>query len=48
MGGHRALEFRLDVFNVFDTVIITNRQNQIQHNSPTDLTLRNSQTLADG
>jgi len=48
MGGNRALEFRLDVFNVFNTVIITNRQNQIQYNSPTDLTLRNSQTLADG
>ena len=29
MGGNRALEFRLDVFNVFNTVIITNRQNQI-------------------
>jgi hypothetical protein len=48
MGGNRALEFRLDVFNVFDTVIITNRQNQIQFNSPTDLTIRNSQTLANG
>ena len=48
MGGTRNLEFRLDVFNVFNTVIITNRQNQVQYNSPTDLSLRNSQTLADG
>jgi hypothetical protein len=48
MGGTRTLEFRLDVFNVFDTIIITNRQNQVQYNSPTDLSLRNSQTLANG
>ncbi len=48
MGGNRVLEFRLDVFNVFDTVIITGRQNQIQYNSPTDLTVRNPQTLANG
>ena len=48
MGGNRTLEFRLDVFNVFDTVIYTGRSNQIQYNSPTDLTIRNSQTLADG
>ena len=48
MGGNRTLEFRLDVFNVFDTVIYTNRQAQIQYVSPTDLTIRNSQTLANG
>ena len=48
MGGNRRLEFRLDVFNVFNTVIYTNRQSQIQYNSPTDLTIRNSQTLANG
>jgi len=48
MGGARILEFRLDVFNAFNTVVINGRQGQIQYNSPTDLTLRNSQTLADG
>ena len=48
MGSGRRLEFRLDVFNLFNTAIIDNRQNQIQFNSPTDLTIRNSQTLADG
>jgi hypothetical protein len=48
MGGNRALEFRLDVFNVFNNVVYTNRQAQVQYNSPTDLTLRNSQTLASG
>ena len=48
MGGGRRLEFRLDVFNAFNTVVITNRQNQIQFNSPTDLTIRNAQFQADG
>ena len=45
--GGQSLEFRLDVFNAFNTVVITGRQTQIQYNSPTDLTIRNSQTLAD-
>jgi len=48
MGGGQSLQFRLDVFNAFNTVVITGRQNQVQYNSPTDLTIRNSQTLADG
>jgi hypothetical protein len=48
IGGGQSLQFRLDVFNAFNTVVITGRQNQIQYNSPTDLTVRNSQTLADG
>ena len=48
MGGNRTLEFRLDVFNLFDTVIYTSRNASISYNSPTDLTVRNSQTLADG
>ncbi|MBI3262266.1 MAG: carboxypeptidase regulatory-like domain-containing protein [Acidobacteria bacterium] len=48
VGGDRRLELRLDLFNAFNTVVITGRQAQIQYNSPTDLTIRNSQTLADG
>ena len=48
MGGNRTLEFRLDVFNVFDTVIYDQRNQNVSYNSPTDLTVRNSQTLADG
>ena len=48
MGGSRMLEFRLDVFNVFNNVVYTGRVNTVQYNSPTDQTLRNSQTLADG
>ena len=44
----RQLQFRLDVFNAFNTVVINARQAQVQYNSPTDQTLRNSQFLADG
>jgi hypothetical protein len=47
-GGSRQLQLRLDAYNVFNTAIITNRRNQIQYNSPTDQTIRNSQYLADG
>ena len=48
VGGARQLQFRLDVFNAFNAVVINARQTQIQYNSPTDLTIRNSQFLADG
>jgi hypothetical protein len=48
LGGARQLQFRLDVFNAFNAVVINNRQTQIQYNSPTDLTVRNPQYLADG
>ncbi len=48
MGGARQLQFRLDVFNAFNTVVINGRNTQIQYNSPTDLTVRNAQYLADG
>ena len=48
MGGNRTFEFRLDVFNLFDTVIYDQRNQNVTYVSPTDLTVRNSQTLADG
>jgi hypothetical protein len=48
IGSSRALEFRLDLFNAFNTVVISNRNAEIQYVSPTNLTLRNSQTLPDG
>jgi hypothetical protein len=47
-GGNRSLQFRLDVFNVFNFVIINDRERNVQYRSPTDLTIVNSQTLADG
>ncbi|PYQ95716.1 MAG: hypothetical protein DMF97_16545, partial [Acidobacteria bacterium] len=48
MRGARRLEFRVDVFNAFNTVVINGRQTQIQYISPADLTIRNSETRADG
>ncbi len=48
MGGARQLQFRLDVFNAFNAVVINGRSTTIQYNSPTDLTIRNAQYLADG
>jgi hypothetical protein len=48
LGGGRQLQLRLDAFNAFNVVVISGRQSQVQYNSPTNQTLRNSQTLADG
>jgi len=48
MGGNRSLQFRLDVFNAFNTVVINDRERNIIFRSPTDLTVVNSQYLPDG
>jgi hypothetical protein len=49
VGGGRQLQFRLDMFNVFNTVVINARTTQIQYNTPADpATIRNNQYLADG
>jgi hypothetical protein len=48
LGGGRQIQLRLDAFNALNAYIIDNRNNTIQFNSPTDLTIRNSQTLPDG
>ena len=48
LGGNRLVQFRLDVFNLFNSAIITNRNRNVTFRSPTDLTIVNSQTLADG
>jgi hypothetical protein len=48
VGGGRVAQFRLDMFNALNTVVYNSRQNQLQLNSPTDPTVRNSQFLADG
>ena len=42
------LDIQGGVFNAFNTVVINARQGQVQYNSPTDLTIRNSETRADG
>ena len=46
--GSRQAQLRIDLFNVFNTVVIDGRVNQLQLNSPTDLTVRNPQVNADG
>ena len=46
VGGARQLQFRLDMFNAFNVTVINARQNQIQYNSPTNLTIRNPQFVA--
>jgi hypothetical protein len=48
LGGGRQVQLRLDAFNAFNSVIFTGRQTQLQYTNPTALTIRNSQTLADG
>ena len=48
LGGARQLQLRADVFNAFNLVVFNGRNTTIQFNSPTDLTVRNSQFLADG
>jgi len=48
LGGSRNLQFRLDIFNAFNFVIYNDRARDIIFRSPTDLTIVNSQYLADG
>ena len=48
VGKSRQVQFRLDMFNAFNTVVFSGRQGQLQLNSPTDLTVRNPQFNADG
>ena len=48
LGGSRSAQFRIDLFNAFNTVVYNARQTQLQLNSPTDQTVRNPQYNADG
>jgi len=48
LGGNRNVQFRLDIFNAFNTVIYNNRVSEVIYRSPTDLTIVNSQYLPDG
>jgi hypothetical protein len=47
-GGHRTFTFRLDVFNLFNTVVYNDRVLTVQYRSPTDQTVLNSQYLPNG
>jgi hypothetical protein len=46
--GGRMGTLRLDAFNLFNVAIITGRQTTVNYTSPTNQTVLNSQTLADG
>ena len=48
LGGNRSLQFRAQVFNVFDTVVFDEVNTTLQLVSPTDQTVRNNQFLEDG
>ncbi len=48
LGGNRNVQFRLDIFNAFNTVIYNARERNVIYRSPTDLTIVNSQYLPDG
>jgi hypothetical protein len=47
-GGNRSIQFRLDVFNAFNVVVINNRVTNVIYRSPMDLTVVNSETLPNG
>ena len=47
-GGNRELEFRVDIFNAFNAVVINARNTTAQFNNPTSMTLVNNQFNADG
>ena len=48
LGATRQAQVRLEVFNVFNTVVYNGRVTTVQYNSPTDQTVRNPQYNADG
>jgi hypothetical protein len=48
VGGNRRLEFRADIYNAFNAVVITGRSTNAQFNNPTSMTLVNNQFNADG
>jgi hypothetical protein len=48
IAGNKSLQFRWDVYNVFNAVIYNNRNSNVIYRSPTDQTIVNSQYLPDG
>jgi Carboxypeptidase regulatory-like domain len=48
LGGNRTLQFRLDIFNAFNVVVINDRERNVLFRSPTDLTVLNAQYRPDG
>jgi hypothetical protein len=48
LPGQKNLQFRMDVFNLFNSYIINARSTTVTYTSPTNLTIQNSQLLPDG
>jgi len=48
LGGGGTGQFRVELFNAFDTVVYNARNTTLQLVSPTNQSIRNSQYLADG
>jgi hypothetical protein len=48
LGGGRSLQFRVDAFNAFNTVIINGRNTTVSLNNPIDQVVQNPQYNADG
>jgi len=48
LGGNRSAQFRFDLFNVFNSVVLSNRQAQLQLTNPVDQAIRNPQFNTDG
>ena len=48
LGGARRMEFRVDVFNAFNAVMIDQRNSTVTYVSPSNLTVVNNQFNADG
>ena len=48
LGGTRTVDFRVEAFNLFDTVVFTGRNTTLALNSPTNPTMREAQFNPDG
>ena len=48
LGGNRQAQFRFDLFNVFNTVVLSARQSQLQLTNPADQVIRNGEFNLDG
>jgi hypothetical protein len=48
LPGQKNVQFRMDVFNLFNTYVINARNSTINYTSPSNLTVLNSELLPDG
>jgi hypothetical protein len=48
LPGQKNVQFRADIFNLFNTYVINARQTQVQYNNPTSMQVVNAEYNADG